>query len=232
MSARPLVSVVIPVHNCERYVRTAIESVLAQSYASVELIVVDDGSTDGTAAILRDLRSVIRAVRQPRAGVAAAANRGVSLARGALLGFLDADDLWLASKLERQVAELSATRAPDCAFGHIEMFVSPELEPAQRAKLICPAGALPGYVRGTMLVRREAFARIGDFDRRWRTGEFIDWYARAKALGLRSVMLDDVVMRRRLHDANSSALDPTVRIDYARIARAALHRARRSAPCR
>src|SRR5947208_1919794 len=97
----PLVSVVIPVFNRHRYVREAIESVLAQTYPAVEVVVTDDGSTDETPDVLRSFGDRIRVITQPNAGIAAARNVAVGAARGSLIALLDSDDRWLPNKLER-----------------------------------------------------------------------------------------------------------------------------------
>jgi glycosyltransferase involved in cell wall biosynthesis len=112
------VSVIIPTYNRADYVLEAIESVLAQTYSDYEIIVVDDGSTDETAAVLRPLaeKGVIRCVYQPNQGESAARNHGIRLARGDYIAFLDSDDLFLPTKLEKQVAFLDAH--PDVAFVH------------------------------------------------------------------------------------------------------------------
>lgn len=103
-TALPAVSAIIPTYNRWPLVREAIESVLAQSYSSFELIVVDDGSTDDTASKLASFGTDLRVIRQPRMGVSAARNRGASIARGRYLAFLDSDDLWLPEKLAIQTA--------------------------------------------------------------------------------------------------------------------------------
>jgi glycosyltransferase involved in cell wall biosynthesis len=100
---REKVSAIIPVYNCERYVSAAIESVLAQTYPVHEIIIVDDGSTDGTRAVLESYIGRIRYIRQEKRGVAAARNSGIVHASGDFIAFLDADDLWLADKLQLQM---------------------------------------------------------------------------------------------------------------------------------
>jgi glycosyltransferase involved in cell wall biosynthesis len=221
------VSVVIPVRDGERYVAEAVESVLAQTLPGVEPIVVDDGSEDGTPEILRSLGAGVRVVRQERTGAAAALNRGVGLARGGLLAFLDADDLWVPDKLALQTAALERRPGLDLVFGHVRQFHSPDLTGEQRAAIACPPDPAPGLSKGTMLVRRETFARVGPFDTTWRVGDFVDWYARATEAGLASEMLPDVLMLRRLHPGNTTLKAPEAQVDYARIARAALKRRRR-----
>ena len=120
-----LVSVIIPVYNGERYLGEAIESVLAQTYKEVELIVVDDGSTDKSAAVARCFTDV-RYCFQPNSGIGAARNQGADLARGGLLAFLDADDRWVRDKLLWQTKALAADNELAMVFGHVQQFPSPE----------------------------------------------------------------------------------------------------------
>src|SRR5690349_9034781 len=103
MSTLPLTSVIVPCYNGGRYVATAVQSVFRQSYPRIEVVVVDDGSTDDSPAILAGFGEAIRYVRQTNQGLSAARNRGIKEARGELLAFLDADDVWLPSKLATQV---------------------------------------------------------------------------------------------------------------------------------
>lgn len=100
----PLVSIIIPVHNGGRFLPAAIDSALAQTYTHAEVIVVDDGSTDDTADILAAYGSSIAVMTQQRAGVATSRNRAIERSRGELVALLDADDVWVPTKLERQVA--------------------------------------------------------------------------------------------------------------------------------
>jgi len=102
----PSVSVVMPTYNCEDFVKEAIDSVLAQDLEDVELIVIDDGSTDSTRSIIESFGTSVRAVSQKNAGAAAARNHGIRLARGKYISFLDADDLWHPQKLSSQFAYL------------------------------------------------------------------------------------------------------------------------------
>ncbi len=107
----PTVSVIIPAYNCEQYIAQTVDSVLAQTQADVELIVVNDGSTDRTREILAGYGARLRIVEQPNAGVCAARNRGLREARGGFVCLMDHDDYWFADKLQRQVDALQ--RAPE-----------------------------------------------------------------------------------------------------------------------
>jgi glycosyltransferase involved in cell wall biosynthesis len=220
------VSVIVPVRDGERYLEEALRSVLDQAHPELELLVVDDGSTDATPEVLRRMGDRVRAVRQPPRGVAAAINHGVSLAGGQLLAFLDADDLWTPGRLAAQLAALDQDAGLDFVLGHVRQFHSPELTVEERAAVLCPPAPMPGATRSAMLIRREAHLRVGEADPRWTFGEYIDWHARAVELGLRGLMLPDVVLMRRLHARNSTRRSPEARIDYVRIAREALHRRR------
>src|SRR5690242_5053753 len=105
---RATVSVIIPAYNSERYIADALRSVLAQTYMPQEIIVVDDGSSDGTARALDPFRSTIRYIYQKNRGEPAARNTGMREAKGDYIAFLDADDLWLPEKLDLQMTYLAA----------------------------------------------------------------------------------------------------------------------------
>jgi glycosyltransferase involved in cell wall biosynthesis len=114
MSGDPLVSIIVPVRNGERFIRRTLESALTQTYHPIEIIVVDDGSTDRTAAIVEALASYDKRCnlfRRPHSGVSASRNFGVSQARGTLIAPLDADDLWHPQKIARQVAVMQSSPA-------------------------------------------------------------------------------------------------------------------------
>jgi glycosyltransferase involved in cell wall biosynthesis len=210
---------VIPVRDGGRYLGEAIASVLAQSAAPLEVIVVDDGSIDGSAEVARSFGRPVRCLVQPPLGIAAAVNRGVHAASGQLLAWLDADDLWTCDKLALQLAALRARPGRDAVFGHLANF-----DEAGR-----PGPAIPGYSRGTMLISREAFDRVGPFTD-WQLGEFVEWYARAVDAGLETAMLPDVVLRRRVHAANLGVRLRDDRDEYARVLKAVLDRRRAELP--
>lgn len=205
------VSVVIPLFNAAPFVGEAVESVLAQGEA-VEIIVVDDGSADDGAAVAE--ASGARVIRQANRGAGAARNAGVAVAGGALLAFLDADDVWPAGRLGALRAALAG--GFDVAFGHAVQFGEGRTE-GQPAAAVVPGG---------MLIHRAAFDRVGPFAEDLRVGEFIDWWARAKDAGLRETVIPDVVLRRRVHGGNLGVVKADARVDYTRALRAALQRRR------
>jgi glycosyltransferase involved in cell wall biosynthesis len=219
------VSVIVPMYDAEPYVGEALRSVLEQTHPAAEVIVVDDGSTDGSAHVAGGFGPPVRCVRQPHAGIAAAMNRGLREASGALIAALDADDLWTPRKLALQVAALDADPALDLVLGNLELFHSPGSDARSRVSGAMDTGPTPAYLRSAMLARREAFERVGIFDTRWRIGEFIDWYARAVDGGLRMAAVPEVVLRRRIHGANTTRRTADRR-DYARVVKATLDRRR------
>lgn len=219
-------SVVIAAFNAESYLRDAIDSVLRQTLPPAEVIVVDDGSSDRTPEIARGFGDAVACVRQPHSGVAGALNRGISMTRGAGLAFLDADDVWTENKLALQVEALERDPELDMVFGHVRQFHSPELTSEQRARIKLRDGPVPGICKGTMLIRREAFMRVGTFATRWTVGEFVDWYARALDGSLSSSVLSQVLMHRRLHEGNSGLRGHDARSDFPRIVKTVLDRRR------
>jgi len=221
------VSVIIPVRDGARYIASAIESVLGQTEPPAELLVIDDGSRDGTAGIVSQFSGRgVGLTQQPPEGAAAARNRGVKLARHELLAFLDADDLWTSTKLEQQCAELRSDAALDMVFGYVRHFISSDVEPATRAKLRCREESVPGRFAGAMLIRRESFERVGLFETEWAIGEFLAWYARAQLLDLREKILPAVLLERRLHAANQGILKRGEHGDYVRVMKKVLDRRR------
>ncbi len=198
----PLVSVVVPAYNSGSYLAATIESVLAQEHRPLELIVVDDGSTDGTPETLARWGGAVTLIRQPRRGHPAARNTGIRAARGEFLGFIDHDDLRTTGSLARQLERFHRNPELDLVFGHIQNFFSDELTVEERAQLKVPLVPLPGLLQGAMLARRASFDRVGPFAEDRTIGDFIDWYGRATMAGLRTDMLPDVVLRRRIHRSN------------------------------
>lgn len=227
MKGSSLISVIIPVYNGERYLAEAVQSVLAQSYQPTEIIVVDDGSTDGSSEVAKRFASRVRYSSQPHSGPGAARNRGIDMAGGDFFAFLDADDLWPRDKLHQQKRAFDADSSLDIVSGHIRHFFSPELDEETTKKLRCPTGAAPGFLAGAMMIRSEAFFRVGPFETNWKAGECIAWYARGRERGLKTLMLPEVVLFRRIHISNLGLRERQSQINYVRILKASLDRRRR-----
>ena len=181
MRARPLVSIVIPSYNCERYIRQTLQGIVAQTVTDWEVIVVDDGSTDATVAIASTIDPRVRVVQQANAGVCVARNRGYAESAGSYLCFMDHDDYWFAEKLERQLGWMQ--RMPElgvvystCIRWHAAggVFPPPEsLRPASDEDTL--DAEFTGWVyhqfmrdscalTSSALIRREALEKCGLFD--------------------------------------------------------------------
>ncbi|MFC1852546.1 glycosyltransferase family 2 protein [candidate division CSSED10-310 bacterium] len=224
----PLISVIIPAYNYQSYLAEAIESVLAQTYHPTEIIVINDGSTDGTETVAKQFVPEIRYFHQPNQGLGTTRNRGVQLAQGDFLAFLDADDVWLADKLLQQYKLFNDDCDLDMAFGYAKQFFSPEIEQELKTKLTHAGEILPGYIAGTLLIKRVSFIKVGLFETDWRVGEFIDWYSKAQEQNLKCVMFPQVVMKRRIHNTNMGIRERQHQTDYVRILKASLDRRRQA----
>ena len=199
MTSQPLVSVVVPVRNGERFLREALDSVLAQDYEPLELIVVDDGSTDRSGDIARACGA--RVIRQESRGLAMARNAGVAVARGTFIAFIDADDVWLPGKLVRQVDYLLERSEVGFLYTSWTILLEDGARvPPQFAKNWCRPRA--GYLPSSMIVRRQVLDRVGPFDRTYAIGEDVDWLARANDAGVRHDVLPDVLVCYRMHGTN------------------------------
>jgi glycosyltransferase involved in cell wall biosynthesis len=225
-SAAPEVSVIIPVHNGEKYLAESIQSVLDQKHAALEILVIDNASTDDTPNVAKTFPSV-RYFHLPEKGLVKALNHGVEQSRGAFLAFLDADDLWTPNKLATQLEAFAQNAAIDMVFGHVEQFISPELTAPIKQRLSIRDKRLPGRFKSTMLIRKESFLRVGLFEKTMEFADFIDWYMRAEEQDLQESLLPDVLTLRRIHGANFSYTDRDKRIEYARVLKRGLDRRRR-----
>lgn len=198
-----VVSCIVPVYNGERFVAEAVESILGQSRSRLDVIVVDDGSSDGTVRALSPFGSRIRVLRQHNAGPAAARNHGMEESRGAFIAFLDADDIWVDDKLESQMALLRERPDVDLCSGHLKSFWIPELDHERARFEHHPYHAERAQLSPcTMLTRRSVFEGVGRFDPDLRAGEDTDWFMRFMRAGYRSETLPRLLVHRRQHTAN------------------------------
>ncbi|KQT58461.1 hypothetical protein ASG52_21620 [Methylobacterium sp. Leaf456] len=197
------ISAVMGAYNAAPYVGAAVESVLAQTMPPFEIIVVDDGSTDGTGDVLRAFGDRIRLIETENRGAPTAFATAVAEASGEGLAFNDADDLWAPTKLAVQSALLAADPGIDAVFGTVQQFASPDWAEGAAFGAFPPQ---PGVSKIGIFVRREAFLRTGSFDPSYRLMDFPDWYARASLAGLRAAHHPDLVAHRRLHAGNVGRL--------------------------
>jgi glycosyltransferase involved in cell wall biosynthesis len=205
------VSAVIPVHNGAAYVADAIRSALNQTCPPVECLVIDDGSTDATPDTVREFGDQVTYMREERGGVSAARNRGARLARGALVAFLDHDDSWLPTKLERQLQALDdpAASLALCAVDVVDQHGTLRETKRLRARhdlltgMLMFDGTETVSCSSTGLVRRDEFLRLGGFDPALSMSA--DWDLLFRMLLAGPVAyVDTPLVRYRLHDSNMS----------------------------
>ena len=200
-----LISCIVPVFNGDRYLGEALDSILAQTYRPIEIIVVDDGSTDGTGELVARYGDRIRYVKQTNQGAPTARNVGLSVANGEFIAFLDADDLWHREKLERQMDRFEARPELDLCVTNLQRFWIPELE-AERKQFQGHrlAEVLPGYITQTLLARRNLFDSVGAFNSSRQVGDPMDWFLRASERNAVMELLPELLVYQRLHKNNLS----------------------------
>ena len=199
----PLVSVILVVRNGEAYVSDAIESVLASDYRPLEIVVVDGQSSDRTAAIVQRYPEV-RYHYQNTLGIAQAYNQGIEAANGDFVAFISHDDQWSPQKLSRQMAYLLAHAEVQFTVCKFRYFLETgcQIPPGFRAELL--EQDLVGYIMETLVARKTVFEQVGTFNIRYQLAEDVDWYARAKDLGIPSAVVPEVLLSKRVHDRNAS----------------------------
>lgn len=208
------VDIVIPAYNSQTLLGEALDSVLSQGLLVGRVIVVDDGSSDGTAALATARGPPVEVVQLPRnQGAATARNAGLARCAAEYVAFLDADDRWLPGKLDAQVAALAS--APESAFAlcRVRPFADTNLPPEERAALLAQQpDEMEGWMASALVARRALFEHAGGFAQDLRVGEVIDWFSRVRTFG--HVAVPAVLVERRMHRRNTTRLAEGQRRDY------------------
>jgi glycosyltransferase involved in cell wall biosynthesis len=203
LKEKPLVSVIITTHNSGEYLSAALDSVSAQDYEPLDIIVVDDGSGDNTAEIAAGHQEV-RYIYQPHQGNHAARNMGLDNAKGDFIAFLDAYDRWTPEKLNSQIEWLLMRPEIDYTLTHMKY----QVDSGTDLPAWLEAGFLlreyPGFVWGSFVGRRAVFDKVGDFKAWHQYGEEESWFARARKNAIRMTMLTDTLLHRRVRPENLS----------------------------
>lgn len=208
----PLVSVLLAVYNGEKYILAALESIVQQQYRPLEILVIDDGSTDSTGEIVRNFASrmgapdlLVRYLPQAKRGQGAAQNIGLHAMQGEIVAFIDADDLWPPDKLAVQLPYLAQSTAnpvasPGIVLGRIHYFVdAANVNPVTLAR----ANSRPvHFALGSSLFARWAFAHVGDFDATLQHGADWDWFLRARTLQIPMTTVAHDTLSVRIHTEN------------------------------
>ncbi|MBW4576550.1 MAG: glycosyltransferase family 2 protein [Aphanothece sp. CMT-3BRIN-NPC111] len=203
MENHPLVSVIIPVYNGDRYLAEAIETVLTQTYQLIEIIVVDDGSIDNSAEIAKGYKEV-KYFYQPNQGVSVARNVGIAAAQGEFLAFLDADDIWTNDKISKQVNYLCQHPQIGYVVCHSCLFLEPTSNIPPGLNLDKLFKVAPVYIPSALVIRKSALEKIGVFAHQYRLGEGMDWFFRANEADICKAIVPEVLLHKRIHDRNLS----------------------------
>lgn len=195
--AEPVVAVILPVFNGARFITEALSAVLAQDHRPLEVVVVDDGSDDGSADIAETF-SGVRVLRRPNQGPAAARNAGIAASSAPLITFCDADDRYRPHKVGAQADYLCAHPEVGCVLVHHEVFIDPEV--TRPAWLFDDDGVQPE----SAMTRRSVVDSCGAFDPQLRFGEGMEWLVRLRTNGVTIGVLPDVLVDRRIHGSNLS----------------------------
>lgn len=203
MKNLPLVSVIIPVYNCAKYLAEALDSVFAQTYRPLEVIVVDDGSTDGSSDIVRNYPEV-QYFYQSNQGVSVARNVALAAAKGEFIAFLDGDDTWKPNKLSIQIEYMLEHFDVGITATHAFNFLESGTHPPNWFKPDKHLGNTDGIIPSTWVVRKNVFREIGGFSPDYRASEDIEWLCRARDSQVLIATLPEVMVMRRLHGSNLS----------------------------
>lgn len=201
---RPLVSVIVTVSDGERYVSSALHSIIRQNYYPFEIIVIDGQSVDDTAAIARSFRSV-RYIYQTGSGLADGRNTGIEAAQGEFIAFLDSDDLWTPDKLDIQIDYLLQNPELQYVNAWVQLFVDREYTLRYRYTKKFLEQAHIARTPGTMVARKSVFDLVGLFSTDFSTACDVEWFARASACKTPMFIVPEVLLYKRIHDNNLSS---------------------------
>ncbi len=198
-----LISVIIPVYNGERFLKESIDSVFNQKYKNIEVIVVDDGSTDKSAQIAKSYADV-RYLYQTNQGPSVARNTGIEESTGNFISFIDCDDIWYPEKLKVQIEYLNKHSNIGFVFAHRRMKIEKNIDnpPWYKEKLFTNDHPVLGA--SAILVRRKIYTKIGGYNPNYRFGENAEWLTRAKDAGVEMTILPKTLLELRVHERNQT----------------------------
>lgn len=203
----PLISVIIPVYNGKQFLSEAVDSILQQNYHPLEIIIVDDGSTDGTAELQSTFGKHVRYIYQDNKGPAAARNTGIAAAGGQFIAFLDSDDMWPSNKLGTQINNLLREPDLEVILGHTKCFSS-----GNESKTKTEQDSVISVQLGSALFRKSVFEKVGIFDEKLRYSEDHDWFLRAREKEIQMLVLEEITLYHRRHKGNIT--DSPHALDY------------------
>ncbi|OQY26343.1 MAG: hypothetical protein B6244_13890 [Candidatus Cloacimonetes bacterium 4572_55] len=218
MDRKPLVSVIIPIYNGEKYIEETLISLYKQTYPVLETIIIDDGSTDRSVSIVEKIDDVScrrKIVSQQNGDVSRARNEGIKNAEGELIAFLDQDDLWRPDKIERQVSRFQ--KEPDIDLVFTDLVKFNDQGKSRRAKdkdrlarsltdqnLFAKLSQKNVLMPSAVMVKKESFIRAGWFDESFKTCGDYEMWLRMAALGMKFRYLPEPLTLYRMHEVNAS----------------------------
>jgi len=225
VTSQTLISVIIPAYNAGAFLGDAIECVREQHYEPLEVIVIDDGSTDNTFEIAASFGNWVQIIRQENQGPAAARNSGLRLAQGNIIAFLDADDLWPAGTLKMLASQLAAHPDLDVILGRVQ-YLCQVAAPGEARRFEPFSEPCISMSLDAGLFRRSAFDRVGCFNAATRSGEDVDWFMRAREQQVRLKVLSEVTLFYRRHGRNMTRARESIHADFVRVLKRSLDRRR------
>lgn len=199
----PLISVIMPVFNREKYIREALQSILDDAYHRKEIIVVDDGSTDNSVHIVSEFPE-IKIIRQKNQGVAVARNTGIKASGGQFITYLDSDDIWMPGRIELCLDYFVKNSNTDLIMGQEILFLDHAITKPALIKEEWLNQAMDAGNNGVTMLKKSCYDRVGLFNPVYKKGEDTEWHVRAIEAGLNIGRISSVFQWRRVHDANLS----------------------------
>ncbi len=223
---RPTITVVMPVRNCAPFVAETLESILAQTYLPLEVIVIDDASSDGTTEIVSSysVRGVQHILRTDQQNIYSAHNQAIARARGELIAFMSGDDYWLPKKLALQADLLAANPAFGYAITYSRGFLDENYPPPPETIRETQLEVRQGPLLEAVLARKSLFTDYGGFSEAYQISADVEWFARMNARRVAMGVVEQVLVHKRVHSSNTSMVNPALtRAELLHILRDAAH---------
>ena len=219
------VSVILVVRNGDQFIAEALGSVFRSHTKPLEILVVDGGSTDATVKIAGRF-PLTRVIAQDATGIANAYNQAIAMARADLVAFISHDDIWEPGKLDQQLAFMRQHPLVGYTVTMVRHFLDEcaHVPAGFRADLL--ERPVPGFIMETLMARKSVFQQVGLFDPSFSVSEDTDWFARARDAGVPMAILPDVLVRKRVHRANTSLTTPSINALLLRAMRSSIQRKR------
>lgn len=220
-----LVSIIVVVKNGEKYLEAAIKSIFEQTFQDYEIILVDGKSEDRTAEIAHSYPQITYFEQQGQ-GIADAYNLGIEKANGEFISFISHDDMWTSNKLDLQIKYLQAHPKIQYTVAKIKFFLEEEMTLPYGFRPELLIGEHIGFIMETLVVRKELFTIIGNFNSDYHVAEDVDWFSRANDAGIPYKVIDQILLHKRVHNTNTSLNSPVNDKNLLKILRQSIQRKR------